>query len=415
MAQSDRRNRRKRPLRRAALPALALLATALTTAPGQAQQSTQPFAAWLEGVRSEAASLGISQRTIKSALTMREPLQRVIELDRKQPEFSQTFWGYFSRSVSTDRVEEGRRLLARHRSLLDRISRRYGVQPRFLVAFWGLETNFGSFLGGFPVIDSIATLAYDGRRGEFFRNELFEALRIVDEGHIQAGRMLGSWAGAMGQPQFLPSTFRKFAVDENGDGRRDIWGTLEDVFGSAANYLRDIGWRGDERWGREVRLPRGFDLSQADLDIRKSVREWAGLGVRRADGSALPSASLEASLIVPGGHKGPAFLVYENYRSILVWNRSILYGIAVGHLADRIAGAGPLVARPAPGERPLARHEVREMQERLARMGFSVGEADGVVGAQTRSAVKAFQQKVGMPADGYPTPIVLQKLRQSSG
>ena len=392
---------------------LALLLASLAL-PAKAQTS-QPFAAWLEEVRREAAGLGISQRTIRTALAIDGPRQRVIELDGRQPEFTQTFWGYLSRAVSSDRIEQGRRLYAEHRGLLNRIAARYGVQPRFLIAFWGLETNFGQNLGGFPVVESLASLAYDGRRGAFFRAELFEALRILDEGHISLGRMLGSWAGAMGQPQFLPSTFRQHAVDENRDGRRDIWGTLDDVFGSAANYLRAIGWRGDERWGREVRLPRRFDLALADLEIRKSVSEWQRLGVRQADGRNLPSAALEASLIVPGGHRGPAFLVYQNYRSILTWNRSILYAVAVGHLSDRIAGQGPLVARPAPGERPLARYEVQEMQRRLSGMGFDVGEADGVVGAKTRAAVKAFQSRSGLPADGYPTPVILQKLRQQSG
>ena len=212
------------------------------------------------------------------------------------------------------------------------------MQPRFIVAFWGIETDFGRITGGFKVVPALATLAFDGRRGAFFRKELLHALRIIEEGHISAKQMTGSWACAMGQPQFMPSSFNGYAVDHDGDGRKDIWTTRDDVFASAANYLSRYGWRGDERWGREVRLPEGFDASLQGLKVKKPIADWAALGVTLRGGAPLPGKTLLASLILPGGKGGPAYLVYNNYRVILKWNRSHYFAIAVGHLADKIAG-----------------------------------------------------------------------------
>jgi len=288
------------------------------------------------------------------------------------------------------------------------------VQPGYLVAFWGLESNFGRHTGGFSVIGALATLAYDARRGAFFRAQLLDALRILDQGHIGVAEMAGSWAGAMGQLQFIPSTFVNYAVDFDGDGRRNIWTDLPDVFASAANYLSSIGWRGDEKWGREVRLPADFDWELASLKLRKPLEEWRRLGIRRADGGALPIADISGAIVAPGGHKGPAFLVYGNFNKILNWNRSLLYAIAVGHLADRIAGRGPLrAARPAK-EEPLSRAQVEEMQGLLAALGFDAGEPDGVVGSQTRAALRAFQRAAKVPPDGYPTPELLASIRRKS-
>ncbi len=388
-------------------------ATAAQQEARQTAEQARPFGAWLEEVKREAAAQGISAGTIERALNLQQPAARVVELDRRQPEFSLTFWDYLSRTVSEARVTQGRRLLAQHRRLLQRTAARYGVQPRFLVAFWGLESNFGENMGGFPVVQSVASLAYDGRREELFRAELFAALRIIDQGHITPGRMLGSWAGAMGQPQFLPTTFLQHAVDDDGDGRRDIWGTLDDVFGSAANYLRAIGWKGAERWGREVRLPAGFDLNQSGLDSRLTAGQWRAKGVTKADGTALPGQTIRGAIVLPAGHKGPAFLVYDNFDVIMRWNRSIFYALTIGHLSDRIAGGPPLVAKRPADDRPMARREIEELQRILAALGHDVGEADGVVGAQTRAALREYQRSVGLPADGYPTPLVLQRLRRS--
>jgi membrane-bound lytic murein transglycosylase B len=296
------------------------------------------FTVWLKELRAEAVRKGISQATIDAALTNIKRIPHVIELDRKQPEFTLTFAQYLKRVVPASRVAKGRRKLNENRKILESVARKYGVQPRFIVAFWGIETDFGRITGGFKVVPALATLAFDGRRSAYFRKELFHALRIIDEGHISAKNMTGSWAGAMGQPQFMPSSFNGYAVDHDGDGRKDIWTTRDDVFASAANYLSRYGWRGDERWGRKVRLPSGFDTSLQGLKVKKPIADWAALGVTLHDGAPLPGKTLQASLIMPGGKGGPAYLVYKNYRVILKWNRSHYFAMAIGRLADQIIG-----------------------------------------------------------------------------
>jgi membrane-bound lytic murein transglycosylase B len=371
------------------------------------------FSSWLDELRQEARSKGISETTLHEALDSLEPIPRVIELDRKQPEFTQTFWRYLDTRVTQTRIERGRILLETHKELLDRIEMRYGVQPRFLVAFWGLETNFGDYLGSFSVIGSLATLAYDPRRSDFFRAELLAALAIIDEGNISAPNMLGSWAGAMGQTQFMPSTFVRFAVDADGDGRRDIWYSLPDVFASAANFLSESGWQGDKTWGREVRLPSDFDLEMTGLEVEKSLAAWQILGVRKSNGEDLPRVNMQGSVILPAGHNGPAFLVYNNFHTILRWNRSDLYAIAVGHLADRITGSPPLLAIRPDSEEPLSRDQAKKIQELLAAQGYDPGPVDGVIGSQTRRAIKEFQRTAKLPADGYPTPELLEILGKS--
>ena len=294
------------------------------------------FSEWLKELHTEALTLGISQATLQASLEGVTLIARVIELDRNQPEFTLTSKQYLERVVPSSRVATGRKLFSEHQKLLSRIGRKYGVQPRFIVALWGIETDFGQNTGGFSVISSLATLAYDGRRSEFFRTELLNALKIIDDGHITPGDMIGSWAGAMGQNQFMPSSFLNFAVDEDGDGRRDIWNTKEDIFASTANYLSRSGWRDDQTWGRQVQLPDRLDESLIGLSVIKKLGEWQQLGVRRADGSALPTRQLPASLVLPDGIKGPAFLVYNNYRTTLKWNRSTFFALAVGALADGI-------------------------------------------------------------------------------
>ena len=310
--------------------ALALAAAPAAAAPG--------FEAWLEGVREEARERGLKQATVESALSGLTPIARVVELDRKQPEFKLTLEQYLARVVPKARVDKGRARLARHRDLLRRVAAKYNVQPRFIVALWGIETDFGRHLGGFPAIQALASLAFDGRRSAYFRRELFNALTIVDQGHIAAKEMMGSWAGAMGQNQFMPSSFLRYAVDHDGDGKRDIWGTHADIFASSANYLSRVGWRGDQTWGRRVRLPENFDRALAGLKIRKGLGEWQRLGVRRPDGSDLPRRNLRSSILLPGGAAATPYAVYDNFHAILRWNRSNLFAIAVGTLADRIAG-----------------------------------------------------------------------------
>lgn len=317
------------------LPRFLLLVSALFLWTGSA--AADEFQTWLQEFRAEAEGRGISVTTLDSALNGISPIPRVVELDRKQPEFTLTYTQYRDRVVPLSRIKKGRRKLAENRALLQEVGTKIGVQPRFIVALWGIETDFGRVTGGFKVVPALATLAYDGRRSAYFRKELHNALRIINEGHITAKAMVGSWAGAMGQCQFMPSSFLAHAIDYNGDGRRDIWTTREDVFASAANYLAKSGWRSDQTWGREVRLPDNFDRAMADLKVRKPIAGWQALGVRRADGTDLPTRQLSASIVLPEkGKMSPAYMVYSNYRTTLKWNRSTYFALAVGLLSDGI-------------------------------------------------------------------------------
>lgn len=401
----------------------ALPAGCATTAAGQSDAGTAAaatntmantdFNSWLEALKAEARSSGISDSTISQAFAeVSAPLDRVLELDRSQPEFTQTFSGYMKNRMSQQRIDRGRRMLQEHSELFARLQAEYGVQPQYLVSFWALESNFGDFTGGFSVVNALATLAWDPRRADMFRAELLTALRIIDAGHIAADRMTGSWAGAMGQCQFMPSTFAAYAKDGDGDGRIDIWGSVPDVMTSAANYLSQAGWKAGERWGREVLLPAGFDFALSGTGVRKSVTEWNALGVRRADGSALGNAGMLASVVVPAGSNGPAFLAYDNFRTTMVWNRSTFYAISVGHLADRFMGEPAIQHMPATEERALARSDVMEMQLLLNQLGHDVGEPDGVLGSRTREGVRQFQLANRLPADGYASWEMLQALRE---
>ena len=295
------------------------------------------FQTWLNAFRQEAAAQGISQATLSAALDNARSVPRAIELDRKQPENKITFAQYKKNVVNQQRINEGRALLAAHRDVLSKIENMYGVQPQYIVALWGIETNFGSNTGGFKVVDSLATLAWEGRRAEFFRGELMNALKIIDEGHISAAEMKGSWAGAMGQCQFMPSSFLNFAVDADGDGHKDIWNSKKDVFASTANYLSKSGWRHGERWGRRVALPANFNPALIGPKIQKPISQWAAMGVRNPDGGALPADDFMASIVAPDGPRGPAYIVYNNYQVVMKWNRSTYFATSVGLLADAIA------------------------------------------------------------------------------
>ena len=298
----------------------------------------QNFGQWLTEFKQEALSKGISEQTFEAAFKGVKPIPRIVELDRKQPEFTLTLEEYVSRVVPQRRIRLGKKRLRENRALLDRVAAKYGVQPRFLVAFWGIETDFGRLTGGYSVIAAITTLAYDGRRADFFRSQLMDALQILEEGHTTPGKMTGSWAGAMGQAQFMPSTFRAYAVDFDGDNKIDLWGNKGDVFASAANYLATVGWDSNQTWGREVKLPEGFDTSLLGLETKKSLAEWNELGVRRLSGEDLPERELQASLVQPDeGKYVRSYLVYDNYRAIMHWNKSHKFAIAVGTLADSIA------------------------------------------------------------------------------
>ena len=358
------------------------------------------FSAWLATLKRDALSRGISETLFDRAFAGVEPIERIIELDRRQPEFTQTFWKYLDGRITRTRIERGRELLAKNRAILDRISAQYGVQPRFLVSFWALESNFGDHTGKISIIGALATLAYDARRSEFFREQLLAALTVMQRGDIPVDAE-GSWAGAMGQTQFIPTTYRDYAVDGDGDGRRDLWNSLPDIFASSANYLSRAKWDGTKTWGREVRLPSGFDIELAGLNTRKKLSDWQELGIRRIEGGDLPAVDIEASLILPSGHEGPAFLVYQNFRTTLVWNRSIFYAIAVGHLADRLEGKGPLKAKRPANDVALSRDQVIEIQAFLSERGMYSGPRDGIAGSGTRAAVKAYQKSAGLPPDGH--------------
>ena len=388
------------------------LLMALMVAAGAMAQPAGTFAEWRSDLRAEALAAGVSPAIFDRAFADLTPNQRVLDLDDRQPEFIWTFWQYQDNAVTDGRVADGLRMLQTHGALLAEVEARYGVPARYLVAFWGLETGFGTFMGDFAVIRSLATLAYHDRRAAIFRPELLAALELASRGEVPLARMRGSWAGAMGHTQFLPSTYLRHAVDGDGDGRRDLWHSLPDVFASSANYLVAIGWQPGERWGRQVRVPAGFPWELAELSESRPLAEWRRLGVTRLDGGSLPDADFDASLILPMGHRGPAFLVYPNFRVILDWNRSIYYALAVGQLADRLAGGPPLDGpRPALGP-ALSLDEVRELQERLAVRGFDPGDPDGRTGPMTRAAVRDFQTSEGLPADGYATRALLEQLRQ---
>lgn len=290
------------------------------------------------GFQTEAAAAGISQRTLERALAgIKRPLAKVIDLDRKQPEFTQTVQDYVSTRISGYRIKESRIMKRRYPTWLGRVEDRHGVQRRFILALWGRETNYGRHTGNFPVIEALVSLSYDGRRSDYFRRELLEALRIVDAGHITLKHMKGSWAGAMGQCQFMPSVFRAYAVDAEGDGRIDIWYSVPDVLASGANFLAASGWKNDQTWGRPVKLPKGFDTSLVGLEKRLPLPKWQALGVRRVDGRALPRRNLDASLLLPDGPGSQAYLVYDNFRVLRVWNKSNAFALAVGLLSDQLA------------------------------------------------------------------------------
>ncbi len=307
--------------------------------PTSLAQNTPPdFAQWLEQLRADARAAGISQSTLEKALTgIEAPQKRVLDSDRAQPEKVQSLADYVAARVSPERIAEGRKMLHRYPTWLGRVERKYGVQRRFIVALWGIESGYGRHTGKIPIIPALVTLAYDTRRGDYFRKELLDALRILDAGQIALTQMQGSWAGAMGHFQFMPSSYRHFAVDGDGDGRIDLWNSIPDALASAANYLAQAGWQDDQTWGRPVRLPKQFDRSLAGLKTRLTLARWQSLGVRTSSGQALPRRNLQASLIIPEDAGEPAYLVYDNFRVLLRWNRANTFAVAVGSLADSYA------------------------------------------------------------------------------
>jgi peptidoglycan lytic transglycosylase B len=373
----------------------------------------QSFEIWLEEVKAEAARKGLTGDAVNEALARAKYVDRVVELDCRQPELTQTFWRYIDARITSERIANGQGYLDTYEPLLNEVYRRYGVQPRIVVALWGLESDYGRSQGDFEVVSALATLAFDSRRSSFFRQQLFALIELIQHADISAD-VSGSWAGAIGQPQFMPTTFRDYAVDFDGDGRRDLRDSLPDIFASTASYLAASGWNSRASWGHEVSLPEQFDYTETGLEVEKPLNEWKSLGVRGIDGVDLANTDTKASLLLPAGARGPAFLVYRNFRAILRWNNSVLYALAVGHLSDRIAGGGPLLSPRPVAEVPLTRYDVVEMQSMLTNLGFEPGEPDGIVGEKTRRAIRMFQKSVELPADGYPDPGLLEQLRVHS-
>lgn len=377
------------------------------TAPVMAQEASEAgFQRFVESLWQAARARGVSRSTFDEAFRGVGPDSKIIALTRKQSEFVRPIWDYVNGAISAQRLERGRQMAAEWSKTLAAVERTYGVPRSVVLGVWGMETNFGSFTGSIYAVRALATLAYTGYRGEFFRDELLTALQILEAEHIDRDKMLGSWAGAMGHTQFMPSSYMKFAVDGNRDGVRDIWGSVPDALASTANYLRQHGWKPGLPWGFEVELPRGFDFR----NLRQGFASWQGLGVRRADGKPMPQSG-EAALFLPGGARGPAFLVTDNYAVIKAYNSSDAYAMGVAHLGDRITGGGPIQGAWPKDEPMLDKDQRQELQERLAALGLYDGETDGKLGSKTRDAVRNFQLKRGLIPDGYADVAVLRELR----
>jgi len=377
-------------------------------------EEDEAFADWLTAFRGEALKAGITTKTFDKAMAGVTPDPDVVAADRNQPEFVKPVWEYLKGALSDKRVARGKTLLVDHRKLLDRLEKAYGVDRHVVVAIWGLESNFGDYMGSQKVVRSLATLAFEGRRPDFGRTQLIAALKIIQAGDVGPDGLLGSWAGAMGQTQFIPTTYLAHAIDFDGDGRRDIWTSLPDTLASTAHYLEVSGWKPGERWGYEVTLPVRFDYALADMSEKKSIAAWQKLGVKRADGHSFTHRDREAaaSLLLPAGHKGPAFLVMQNFRAILAYNASTSYALAVSLLSDRFRGKGAIKGSWPLDERPLTQVERVELQTRLNAKGFDTGKPDGIIGFNSRKAIRAYQKKAGLAADGYATSSLLERLRR---
>ncbi len=375
----------------------------------QGSSNTHGFTQFLSDIRSQATKLGISQATLNGAFNDLTPNPKVLEYDRNQAEFNLNFWHYLNSRVSQNRRDKGVIKLQQYQQSLQENYKKYGVPSQIIVAFWGLETNYGKNVGKMNLIRSLATLSFDKRRSQFFTRELLTLLKLIDEKKLPLN-VQGSWAGAMGNMQFMPTNVAAYAIDANMDGKIDLWHTQADIFASAAHFLKKIGWHSGERWGREVKIPKTFDHQLANLNTKKTVNEWQVLGVRTVSNNNLPNSNMRASLILPMGYNGPAFLVYRNFRAILRWNHSILYALSGGHLSDRLIGANQLFAKSI-AEPSLSSYDIKQIQTTLNQLGFDTGEPDGVSGPKTRHATRAYQKTNNLPIDGYVGYQLLQQLQ----
>ncbi|MDB3893499.1 lytic murein transglycosylase [Candidatus Thioglobus sp.] len=370
---------------------------------------SQSFEDFLLDIRQKAISRGVSTKTLDQVFLELTPNPKVIKFDQTQAEFSQNFWRYLGSRVSEYRLNKGDQKLKLHQQILQENYQKYGVPPHIIVAFWGLETNYGSNTGNLNLVRSLATLSYDRRRRDFFTEQLLTLLTLIDEHKIPPNAK-GSWAGAMGNVQFMPTNVAAYGVDADQDGEIGLWDNTQDIFSSAAYFLQEIGWVRGQRWGREVSIPSTFDYQLATLSVKKTVNEWRTLGVKMADGKSLPNSTMKASLILPMGFKGPGFLVYPNFRAILRWNNSILYALSVGHLSDRLAGTDKLYAAPIT-EPSLSRENIMQIQAQLNQFGFDTGEPDGISGPKTRNAAREYQRANQLPIDGYVGYQLFQQLK----
>lgn len=399
-------------------PAPAVAGTKPTPTDSTEVEPSQKFARWVAEFSTRARAAGIDEATLHSAFDTIRFVPSAIASDRAQPEFTRPVWDYLDSAVSPQRIARGQARLQQLRAAgtgdahvdVDAIAARYGVPTEVLVAIWGLESNYGSFMGNTPTIDALATLGFEGRREEWARGQLMAALKILQNHDIDRAQMIGSWAGAMGQTQFLPSAFLAYAVDADGDGRRDIWGSVPDVMASTANFLARSGWQTGQPWGLEVRLPPGFDYAHADAAVRQPSSQWAAEGVQAMNGAPLP-VLLESAILLPTGARGPAFLVGPNFRTILRYNNATSYALAVNLLAQRLAD-GPGVQADWPREvQLLSRSQVLALQTALNARGFDCGTPDGMAGPATQRGVRQYQRSLGLAADGYPTLDLLERLQ----
>jgi lytic murein transglycosylase len=365
----------------------------------------------LAGLWPQAQRRGVPRAVFEDNVAGLEPDLRIMDLLDAQPEFTKSFWDYLDILVNEDRVQNGRAILAKHRATFDAVEKAYGVERHFIAAIWGVESNYGMQIGERSVIRATATLACIGRRQDYFREEFLSALEILARGDVKAEHLKGSWAGAFGPTQFMPTSFKRYAVDFDGDGRRDVVDSVPDVVASTANNLKKDGWVSGQTWGYEVEVPKGFNFLLADRSRVLTVQEWERLGIRRAGGKAFPRADDRAYLLVPAGAQGPGFLMLQNFRVIMKYNPAEAYALAIGYLADRLRGGEPFVQAWPRHERVLTRAERYELQQHLAARGYDVGEPDGRLGGKTRSALRNFQSSVGEVPDGFASAAVLERLR----
>ena len=371
--------------------------------------SSHSFEEFLDQVRKTATEQGVSKSTIDKAFFELTPRPSAIASDKAQAEFNQNFWHYVNKRVNKVRLNNGKDTLKNNASLLNKTSEKYGVPAYVIVAFLGLESNYGNYMGSESLIRSLATLAYDKRRSKFFTRELIAVLKLMDKKTIPFDAT-GSWAGAMGAVQFMPTNVIAYGVDANNDGKVDLWNEKADIYASAANFLNKLGWKKGEKWGREALIPKNFDYQLTGLNNEKTVNEWAALGVRRGNNSNLPKSNFKASLIVPMGHRGPAFLVYRNFDTIMGWNRSILYALSVAYLSDRLNGNAKLSAKTI-DEPLLSKEDIMQIQNTLNLLGYDTGTPDGMAGSKTRKATRQFQSDIGLTADGYVGYELFQQLQ----